>query len=68
MPKSRSLNWPFCQLENHHRVDLAGREVHKVQGIRVARDGTEYDVLPTLSLRKEERGEPGALGSMRGVT
>ena len=34
---------------------LAG-EVRNVQGIRVARNGTRYDVFPTLSLRDDERG------------
>ncbi|MDJ0851712.1 MAG: response regulator [Myxococcota bacterium] len=56
--------------DRHHQADdllrrcLAGEEVRNVQGIRIARDGSRYDVLLTLSLLQDERGETVAIASI----
>ena len=48
--------------DRHHQADdllrrcLAGEEVRNVQGIRIARDGSRYDVLLTLSLLQDGWG------------
>ena len=43
---------------------LAGGEVRNVEGLRVSREGTVYDVLLTLSLLKDEKGKPVAIASI----
>ena len=43
---------------------LAGEEVRNVEGLRVSREGTVYDVLLTLSLLKDENGKPVAIASI----
>jgi methyl-accepting chemotaxis protein len=56
--------------ERHAQADellrdcLDGGQVRNVEGVRVTRDGTELDVLLTLSLLRNESGEPVGIASI----
>ena len=43
---------------------LAGEDVRNIEGLRVSRDGTIIDVLLTLSLLRDDSGEPVAVASI----
>ena len=56
--------------ERHGQADellkrcLAGEEVRNVEGLRVSRQGDVFNVLITLSLLLDEKGEPMAIASI----
>lgn len=52
------------QAENLLQLCLAGEDVRNVEGLRVSRDGTVIDVLLTLSLLRDDNGEPMAVASI----
>jgi eukaryotic-like serine/threonine-protein kinase len=56
--------------ERHEQADellqncLSGLDVRNVEGLRVSKDGTVYDILITLSLLRDENDEPIAVASI----
>ena len=56
--------------DRHNQADellencVAGHDIRNAEGLRVAKDGTNFDILVTLSLLRDENDEPVAIASI----
>ncbi len=53
----------YTQADDLLRRCRSGEEVRNVEGVRISKSGERYDVLLTLSLLKDDAGQPMAIAS-----